>query len=66
MKIKIALVILLSIISLSLRTQAQVLNGVYKGEAEGSDVNGQILHQLTKWTIHNGNLVAFTEFHCVP
>ena len=41
--------------------QAQMLNGKYGGEGEGTDVNGAVLHQVTKWTFKQGKLVAFEE-----
>ncbi len=41
--------------------QAQGLNGKYGGEAEGTDINGSVLHQVTKWTFNQGKLVAFEE-----
>lgn len=41
--------------------QAQVLNGKYGGEGEGTDVNGAVLHQVTKWTFKQGKLIAFEE-----
>jgi hypothetical protein len=45
---------------------AQVLNGKYGGEGEGTDVNGSVLHQVTKWTFKAGNLVALEEIITFP
>jgi hypothetical protein len=41
--------------------QAQVLNGKYGGEGEGTDINGAVLHQVTKWTFKEGKLIKFEE-----
>lgn len=41
--------------------RAQMLNGRYGGQGEGTDVNGAVLHQVTKWTFKQGKLVAFKE-----
>jgi len=42
------------------------LNGTYGGQADGSDVNGAALHQITKWTFKSGKLMAFTEVITFP
>ena len=41
--------------------QAQVLDGRYGGEGEGTDINGMVLHQVTKWTFKEGRLIKFEE-----
>jgi hypothetical protein len=46
--------------------QAQMLNGRYGGEAEGTDINGAALHQVTKWTFTAGKLVKFEEIITFP
>src|SRR6266478_8724319 len=46
--------------------QAQVLTGRYGGEGEGTDINGAVLHQVTKWTFTAGKLVAFEEIISFP
>jgi hypothetical protein len=46
--------------------QAQTLNGSYGGQGAGVDINGTILHQITKWTFVNGSLIAFVEIITFP
>jgi len=46
--------------------QAQVLNGRYGGDGEGTDINGAALHQVTKWTFTAGKLVKFEEIISFP
>jgi hypothetical protein len=46
--------------------QAQALNGAYGGAGEGVDINGTILHQITKWRFTNGSLTAFREIITFP
>ena len=45
---------------------AQTLDGTYSGQAEGVDINGTVLHQLTKWTFANGSLTKFREIITFP
>jgi hypothetical protein len=53
--------LLLALILISSSAYAQALNGTYGGQADGVDVNGQQLHQITRWTFNSGRLTAFKE-----
>ena len=33
-----------------------MLDGRYGGEGEGTDANGTVLHQVTKWTFKHGKI----------
>ena len=46
--------------------RAQMLNGRYAGQGDGTGVNGTTLHQITKWTFKQGRLVAFEEIISFP
>jgi len=46
--------------------RAQMLNGRYAGQGDGTDVNGTTLHQIAKWTFQQGKLVAFEEIISFP
>jgi len=46
--------------------RAQILDGKYGGEGVGTDANGTVLHQVTKWTFKHGKMTSFEELISFP